>query len=161
MNRYSVYPVNKNLRSNSNRLCVEKLKSHILKQHFVPGITRNIMCSSRRETTKISITINEKIINEIDSIIDNIFIRNRSQAIEYLVQNSLGGNKTAVILSGGPEKKISIPGIGYRPLAKLNGSTVIEKAIKKLRENGFKKIYIVARHKILTKIFETWANRVT
>ncbi|MFH1316899.1 MAG: sugar phosphate nucleotidyltransferase [Candidatus Woesearchaeota archaeon] len=103
---------------------------------------------------KISITINEKMINDIDSIIDNVFIRNRSQAIEYLVNNSLGGNKTAVILSGGPEKKLFVQNAGYRPVLKVNGSTVVEKAVKKLRQNGFKKIFIVARHKLLTKIFE-------
>ena len=39
--------------------------------------------------TKISITLNQKIVDEIDSIVDNIYIRNRSQAIEHLVRNDL------------------------------------------------------------------------
>ena len=47
---------------------------------------------------KISITINEKTLRDIDSIIDSIYIRNRSQAIEHLVKYALGENKTAVIL---------------------------------------------------------------
>ena len=102
---------------------------------------------------KISITINEKTLGDIDGIVDNIYIRNRSQAIEYLVNNSLGENKTAVILSGGSENNLKIGANEYRITAKLNHETVIEKAIKKLRENNFKTIYIIARHNILTSVF--------
>ena len=57
---------------------------------------------------KISITINEKTLQDIDAIIDNIYIRNRSQAIEHLVKYSLSENKTAVILLGGPEEHLKI-----------------------------------------------------
>lgn len=103
--------------------------------------------------TKISITINKKTLNDIDSIIDNIYIRNRSQAIEHLVKNALGENKAAVILAGGKEEKLRINN-DYRITVKIKNSTLIELAIKKLRDNGFKTIFIVARQLILTKIFE-------
>ena len=103
---------------------------------------------------KISITINEKTLQDIDSIIDNIYIRNRSQAIEHLVKNALGENKTAVILLGGNEEHINIGKDEYRPTAKIKNNAVIELAIKKLRENNFKTIFIVARHDLLTKLFE-------
>ena len=103
---------------------------------------------------KISITINEKTLNDIDSIVDNIYIRNRSQAIEHLVKNALGENKTAVVLLGGPEERLRISKDEYRPTARIKNSTVIELAIKKLRENNFKSIYIVAREILLTKLFE-------
>ncbi len=103
---------------------------------------------------KISITINEKTLQDIDSIIDNVYIRNRSQAIEHLAKNALGENKTAVILLGGKEERLGISGGDYRPTAKVNSSFVIEIAVKKLRENNFKTIHIVARHKLLTKLFE-------
>ena len=104
--------------------------------------------------TKISITINEKTLQDIDSIIDNIYIRNRSQAIEHLIKNSLGENKTAVILLGGKEENIKISKDEYRPTAKIKNISVIELALKKLRENNFKTIFIVARHNLLTKLFE-------
>jgi NDP-sugar pyrophosphorylase family protein len=104
--------------------------------------------------TKISITIGKKTLEDIDSIIDNIYIRNRSQAIEHLVRTSLGDNKVAVVLCGGDEKLLRLPSSEYRITAKLNGVTVIEKAIRKLRDNGFKHIYIIARHAVLTRIFE-------
>jgi len=104
--------------------------------------------------TKISITINEKTLQDIDSIIDNIYIRNMSQAIEHLVKNALGENKTAVILLGGPEEHLRVSKGEYRPTARIKNNTVIELAIKKLRENNFKTIFIVARHGLLTRLFE-------
>lgn len=104
--------------------------------------------------TKISITINEKTLQDIDTIIDNIYIRNRSQAIEHLVKNALGENKTAVILLGGHERYLKISKNDYRPTAKIKKSTVIGLALKKLRENSFKTIFIVARHNLLTRLFE-------
>jgi NDP-sugar pyrophosphorylase family protein len=102
--------------------------------------------------SKISITIEKSILKEIDAIVDNIYIRNRSQAIEHLVSASLGGNRTAVILAGGLESNIKI-GKEYRMTIKIKDKTVIERAIEKLRENSFNNIFIVARQDALTKIF--------
>lgn len=103
---------------------------------------------------KISITINEKTLQDIDSIIDNIYIRNRSQAIEHLAKNALGENKNAVILLGGDEEAIRISKEDFRPTARVGKGTVIELAIKKLRENGFKSLFIVARRPLLTRLFD-------
>jgi NDP-sugar pyrophosphorylase family protein len=101
---------------------------------------------------KISITLNERLLKGVDSIVDNVFIRNRSQAIEYLVMQSLGDQKTAVLLAGGPEDNIRI-GKGYSPTTMVDGVTVVELAARKLREHGFKRIFVDARHKVLTAIF--------
>ncbi|PIN69258.1 hypothetical protein COV94_03105, partial [Candidatus Woesearchaeota archaeon CG11_big_fil_rev_8_21_14_0_20_57_5] len=57
---------------------------------------------------KISITVDSALLREVDGIIDNVTVRNRSQAIEHLVRASLGESKTAVLLSGGPVEKIRI-----------------------------------------------------
>ncbi len=103
---------------------------------------------------KISITINEKTLQDIDSIIDNIYIRNRSQAIEHLIKNALGDDKTAVILLGGNEERIKIRKDEYRPTARIKNSAVIELAVKKLRENNFKTLFIIARHNLLTRLFD-------
>jgi len=103
---------------------------------------------------KISITINEKTLQDIDSIIDHIYIRNRSQAIEHLAKNALGENKTAVILLGGDERHLKISKEDYGATAKIRNNTVIELAIKKLKENNFKTVYIIARHNLLTRLFE-------
>ncbi len=103
---------------------------------------------------KISATIDENTLRDIDAMIDNIIIRNRSQALEFLAKNALGENKTAVILSGGDESRLKISETEYRITARIGNSTVIERAIKKLRESGFKEIYIIARQKVLTRVFD-------
>lgn len=107
---------------------------------------------------KISITINEKTLREIDSIIDNIYIRNRSQAIELLVNNALGENKSAVILSGGNEENIKISEKEYRITAKINNMHLIEYIIKKLKQDNFKKIFLIAREKVINSVFSLVQN---
>ena len=102
---------------------------------------------------KISITIDSNTLDDIDLIVDNIYIRNRSQAIEHLVKNALGENKTAVILAGGEENKLKVDN-DFSPTVKIKNNSVIELAVKKLRDNGFKTIFVVARNKVLTRIFE-------
>ncbi len=102
---------------------------------------------------KISITIEENVMKEIDAIVDNIYIRNRSQAVEFLARSALGERKTAVILAGGAEKSLRI-GNDYRPTAKMNKKNVIEIAVEKLSASGFKEIFVIARQNVLTKIFE-------
>ncbi len=103
--------------------------------------------------TKISITINEKILRDIDSVIDNIFIRNRSQAIEHFIKKAMKETKVAVILAG-DSKSLSSTKLKNRYALKVNHLTIIEKAIKKLGDSGFKTIYIIADHNTLTNIFK-------
>lgn len=108
---------------------------------------------------KISITLDGNILQEVDSIIDNVYIRNRSQAIEHLIYASLGENRTAVILCGGDENCIRLTGGGdFRMTARIGSSTVIEMAVRKLKENGFRTIFIVGRKCVLTSIFGILAN---
>ena len=75
-----------------------------------------------------------------------------------MVNNALGENKVAVILSGGPEEDIQISENEYRITTKINGITLIEIMITKLRENGFKKIFLVARKKIINHVFSIVQN---
>lgn len=107
---------------------------------------------------KISITINEKTLKEIDSLVNGITIRNRSQAIEFLAEKTLGENKIGVILAGGDEKNLKIYGNVYKPSIKINDQTIIEMAIKKLRESDFKNIYIVGQRPVCTEIFNIIGN---
>lgn len=103
---------------------------------------------------KISVTIDEKLLKEVDKIIDLIYIRNRSQAIENLIRSSVGENKVAVILAGGKEEGLKISRDDYRLTVSVGGKTIVERIIRKLRQSGFKEINIVAGHKILTKTFD-------
>ncbi len=107
---------------------------------------------------KISVTINKDLLKNIDSVIDNLYIRNRSQAIEYLIKKVVGESKTAVILAGGPEEKLKISKDEYRLFAKVDDESVMERAVKTLRKNNFKEVYLIARHNILTKAFSFFGN---
>lgn len=102
---------------------------------------------------KISITINDKVLRDIDSLVDNIIIRNRSQSIEYLIKKALKESKIAVILAG-DSKSSSSEKLKNRYALKINHIPLIEKAIKKLGSSGFKDIYIIADHNTLTNIFK-------
>ena len=102
---------------------------------------------------KISVTINEKILRDVDSIVDNIFIRNRSQAIEYLIKKSMKETKIAVILAG-EGLNAGNGKIKNRYSLKINHLTIIEHTIKKFHDTGFRNIYIIASHETLTNIFK-------
>lgn len=107
---------------------------------------------------KISVTINKDLLKNIDSVIDNLYIRNRSQAIEYLIKKVVGESKIAVILAGGPEENLKISKDDYRLFAKVDEESVMERSIKTLRKNNFKEIFLIARHNILTKAFSFFGN---
>jgi NDP-sugar pyrophosphorylase family protein len=103
---------------------------------------------------KISITLDDLLIREVDSFIDGIRIRNRSQAIEFLLRKSLSERRTAVILAGGPEEKLRVDNT-FKPLVAIKGKTVIERMIENLKRNKFSEIYIVGRKNVLSEIFKT------
>lgn len=102
---------------------------------------------------RITITLDEKILKNVDSVIDRLYIRNRSQAIGFLIEKTLGENKTAVILATGPSNYLRISKNEYRSTARIKDATVIEIAIKNLRENGFKNIFVVGEQPVLSSIF--------
>lgn len=103
---------------------------------------------------KISITIDERALQDIDSVVDNIYIKNRSQAIEHLVKNALGEKRAAVLMLGGDERRLDLGDGTFRPLARIGDKTLVERAIDRLRENHFTTLFIIARHKVLSKLFE-------
>lgn len=102
---------------------------------------------------KISITLDERISKELDSLIDGIRIRNKSQAIEFLLRKSLSEKHTAVILAGGSEERLKINGT-FKPLVQIGKKTVIEMMLEKLRKNKFNDVFIVGRKNVLSDIFK-------
>jgi NDP-sugar pyrophosphorylase family protein len=102
---------------------------------------------------KISITLNSKRLKEVDALIDYILIRNRSQAIEYLINKALGDQKNAVILAGGDAERQSLGHGIYRSIIPIHGVPLIENSLRKLRENGFRNVFFVAEKPILSAVF--------
>lgn len=106
---------------------------------------------------KISITIEDKLLKSVEEHVDGIKIRNRSQAIENLLRKGLGENKTAAILVGGRDDINYIDG-ELRFIKEINGAPLIEKNIKKLKKEGFNKIYIIGKENVITEIFSVIKN---
>ncbi len=63
-----------------------------------------------------------------------------------------------MILCGGPEENLKISEKEYRITAKLKTITLIEFILTKLKENGFKKIFLVAREKVINAVFSIVQN---
>jgi NDP-sugar pyrophosphorylase family protein len=87
--------------------------------------------------SRLTITLSEDILKKIDHLIDKKKIRNRSHAIEHLVEQSLEPEiKTAIILAGGPEKT------PYSPLTVIGTKPLILYTIDLLQKHGVRKVHI-------------------
>lgn len=103
---------------------------------------------------KISITLDKAVLKEIESLVDGIRIRNKSQAIEFLLRKSISERRTAVILAGGPEEKLKVNSV-FKPLVKVGNKTVMERMLENLRKYKFLDVFVVGRKNILSEIFKT------
>ncbi len=101
----------------------------------------------RRE--RITITIKKNLLEQIDKIIDGEKIRNRSSAIEYLLNKYFSPKITqAVILAGGKGTKLrpytlEIP----KSLLLIKGKPILEYIILALKKIGIKEVIIATGYK--------------
>jgi len=101
--------------------------------------------------SKISITLDENVVEGIKTIIDGIYIRNTSQAVEYLLKKTLSGSNKAIFLCGGGIFKRTENGY-FRPCTPFMGTTVIAHNIRFLKSNGFSEIVIIAQKDCLEEV---------
>lgn len=94
--------------------------------------------------SRITITLNKHLLEETDKLIDEKTIRNRSHAIEFIINQYLTPNvKKAVILAGGKGTKLrpytyEIP----KSLLPIKGKPLLEYIIENLKNNGITEIII-------------------
>lgn len=89
---------------------------------------------------RLTITLSENILKKIDTYIDGVQVRNRSHAIESLLENSFSPSiDTAVILAGGSKNRKEIPA-----LKKIGDRSVLAITFEKLREIGIDRVVICA-----------------
>lgn len=87
---------------------------------------------------RLTITIAPEIISELDKLIDGKIIRNRSHAIESLVNQQLMGQVSqAVILAGGSPAAID------RVVTKVAGQPLLTHTINLLLSYGLQHIFVV------------------
>ena len=98
---------------------------------------------------RITITLDEALISQIDKRIDGIDIKNRSQEIELLLAEALGTNipGKAVLLVGGRGTRLrpltdKIP----KALLEVHGKTIIEQLFDLLKKYGIRDIVLCTGH---------------
>ncbi len=89
---------------------------------------------------RLTITLSESVLKKVDHYIDGIQIRNRSHAIENLLESSFSPSiDTAVILAGGAKHVNDNP-----TLKKIGDRYVLAIMLERLREVGIAKVIICA-----------------
>lgn len=88
---------------------------------------------------RITISLSDSTVQKVDRLVDKKHIRNRSHAIEHLIENSLTPSiQTAVILAGERTSTQSV-----RALTEIDGKPLIFYTLELLQEYGIKKVYIL------------------
>lgn len=97
---------------------------------------------------RITITLKKDVINLLDEQIDKEKLRNRSQAIEYFLSQTLFQRATKVLILAGGR------GVNFRPLTyeipkaliPIRGKPLLEYTLEKLKKYQFSEIYISIGH---------------
>ncbi len=108
-----------------------------------------IKTGTQRETIKmsseLSVKLNTKILAKLDEMIDGKKIKNRSDAVEFLITKTMGANKVkkAVILAGGKGTRMrpftyEIP----KPLIPIHGKPLLQHIIELLRKYEIREIIL-------------------
>ncbi len=99
---------------------------------------------------RITITLDENIISEIDKKVDGHKIKNRSHAIELSLMSSIGNNKPkkALVLAGGLGTRLrpitnEIP----KQLMPIHGKTIMEHVFDLFKKHGIKDIILCVGYK--------------
>lgn len=94
--------------------------------------------------SRITITLQQQILSQIDQLVDGKHIRNRSHAIESILIQQLSSNiKTAVILAGG--KGTQLRPLTYevpKSMLPVKGKPLLEYTIHNLKNNNIRNIII-------------------
>jgi len=114
---------------------------------------------------KISIRIEPDVLTKIDSLVDHLRIRNRSDAIRHLVKNAMGNERIAVILAKGKDKgnniirDLQIPGGTFAILEKVTDKTLAEIQLDLLTRAGFTRVYYIMPDIMLKGVKKILGNK--
>ena len=94
---------------------------------------------------RLTITLDADLLKKIDSTIDGVNVRNRSHAIERLLDVVLAQNtpKKAVVLAGGHTISLKNQSDIPKPMVLIKGRPILEYVIRELKRSGISEILIV------------------
>jgi len=89
---------------------------------------------------RITITLRDDIIKEVDELVNNLTIRSRSQAIEYLLSKTLSNYQidSALIIAGGPNEGFKNSSI-HKTMQLVRNKPILENIILLLKKRGIKR----------------------
>jgi mannose-1-phosphate guanylyltransferase/phosphomannomutase len=93
-----------------------------------------------RSKSRLTITLSKDLLDQIDQTIDGKIVRNRSHAIEVLLEESLRPRvSTSVILAGGAHAENPPP-----PLRPVGSKPLLSNTLDLLKRHGIKVVYILS-----------------
>ncbi len=108
------------------------------------------MAKIKERKERISLTIDKNLIGKVDSHIDGRNIKNRSHAVEVLLNKAIGAHvpTIAVILAGGEGTRLrpitlEIP----KPLMPVKGKTLLDHIFDLLKKYGIKDVVLAVGYK--------------
>ncbi len=106
--------------------------------------------------SRASFTIDGDVLSKLDSVVDNINYKSKSEAVEDILRKFFERQHTAIILCGG---NFTVEGTDiYRPLLKVGNQTIIENTLSILRLNGFRNVFISGQTELLKSVFRLLRN---
>ncbi len=109
---------------------------------------------------RVTITIDDDLLKEVNSMVESGKAKNRSHAIDLLLKSAIlqSSVKKAVILAAGKRERLWCEKFDtIKPLVEINGKAVIEKILEKLRNTGVRQVIIVVGYggdQIIAKLKE-------
>lgn len=94
---------------------------------------------------RLTITLDSELLKKLDATIDGVNVRNRSHAIERLLDVVLAQTtpKKAVILAGGHALRTESGDEMPKPMVMVNDRPILEYVIKEIKRNGITEILII------------------
>lgn len=106
--------------------------------------------------SRASFTVDADVLSKLDTIVDNITYKSKSEAVEDILRKFFERQNTAIILCGG---NFTLDGTEtYRPLLKIGNSTIIENTLGVLRLHGFRNVFISGQTSLLKELFKVLRN---
>jgi NDP-sugar pyrophosphorylase family protein len=103
-----------------------------------------------RTKTRLTITLSEDLVSQLDALVDGSSVKNRSNAIETILKDSLSPTvRTAIILAGGASEKDD------PALLKIGGDTLLAYTLSLLKKHHIQRVIIALNknRRLLMKTF--------
>ena len=106
---------------------------------------------------RISLTLDEDLLNQLDRAVDNISFESRSNLIEHCIRKYIESSNLAVVLAGGNPKKLKIRGKFKFLIPLKEDRTLLDFLFEKLE--GFGKVFIIGQKEVIDACFERLGNK--